>query len=256
MASVPRERSSHQQDHKRAAMEPVRDTCQIGGMSSDPISTWVGFLASPAAPKTAMTPVELDGYLTGVAVSPDLLPPNRWLAGLWGKDEPIFDSQEQLESVFSAVTAHHNAIAAALNRGFKLLEAQKPTGFRPKFLSDGDKQNHNTVRIWVRGFVKAMALAPQSWLSVIEDERLRLLLAPIFSFTDMRKLEPADDPDELLDEAATAISPAIIGLYKLAQIKNGSRWGRREKFRRNGPCSCGSGLKYKRCCGADHSAVQ
>jgi uncharacterized protein len=59
-------------------------------MNADPISTWLEFLASPAAPKTTMPPMELDGYLTGIVVSPDLLLPSRWLGGIWGDDDPAF----------------------------------------------------------------------------------------------------------------------------------------------------------------------
>ena len=37
-----------------------------------------------------MPPMELDGYLTGIVVSPDLLLPSRWLGGIWGDDDPAF----------------------------------------------------------------------------------------------------------------------------------------------------------------------
>ena len=39
-------------------------------MTADPIAVWSSFLASPEAPKTAMSPLELDGYLTGIVVPP------------------------------------------------------------------------------------------------------------------------------------------------------------------------------------------
>ena len=35
-------------------------------MMADPIATWSSLLASPQAPKTAMSALELDGYLTDV----------------------------------------------------------------------------------------------------------------------------------------------------------------------------------------------
>ena len=42
-----------------------------------------------------MSPMELDGYLTGVIVSPDLLLPSKWLDGIWGEEEPTFDNIDQ-----------------------------------------------------------------------------------------------------------------------------------------------------------------
>ena len=76
-------------------------------MIADPLSTWLGFLTSPAAPKGAMSPMELDGYLTGIVVSPDLLLPSHWLDRIWGEDEPAFDSLDQTQTVIAAVMDHY-----------------------------------------------------------------------------------------------------------------------------------------------------
>ena len=98
-----------------------------------------------------------------------------------------------------------------------------------------------------------MTLAPERWSSLAEDERLQPLLTPFIGFLDVTDpdFEPADNIDELLDEAATAIPRATIILRKIAQFSTAaSAAGRRSKICRNDPCPCGSGLKYKRCCGA------
>lgn len=115
-----------------------------------------------------------------------------------------------------------------------------------------DKPSHDIVRTWVRGFTKAMALAPGGWASVAEDERLQPLLTPFIGFTDFEDpdLEPADNIEDLLDEAAADMPRATILLRKVAQFRGEHRAARRNKIRRNDPCPCGSGLKYKRCCGA------
>lgn len=221
-------------------------------MSADPLSTWLGFLTSPAAPKGAMSPMELDGYLTGIVVSPDLLLPSRWLDRIWGESEPTFDGLDQMQTVIAAVMDHYNAIIAALDAGFKQIEAQKTADYRPLYLAASGKPNHDVVRTWVRGFGKAMALAPERWSSFAEDERLQRLLTPFIGFMDVADpdFEPADNIDELLDDAATAIPRATIILRKIAQFSTAPAAGRRSKIGRNDPCPCGSGLKYKRCCGA------
>ncbi len=184
-------------------------------------------------------------------MSPDLLLPSRWLDGIWGENEPTFDSLDQMQIVIAAVMDHYNAIIAALDAGFKQIEAKKPTDYRPLFLAATDKPNHDVVRIWVRGFGKAMALAPERWSSIAEDERLQPLLTPFVGFLDFTDpdFDPADNIDELLDEAATAIPRATIILRKIAQFSTAPT-GRHRKIGRNEPCPCASGLKYKRCCGA------
>jgi uncharacterized protein len=218
-------------------------------MTANPFSTWLGFLTSPTAPKDAMSPMELDGYLTGIVVSPDLLLPSRWLRRIWGENEPTFDSLDQMQTIIAAVMDHYNAIIAALDAGFKQIEANKTADYRPLFLAGSGKPNHDVVRTWVRGFGKAMALAPERWSSLANDERLQPLLTPFVGFLDVTDpgFEPADSIDELLDKAATAIPRVTIILRKIAQF---AAAGRRSKIGRNDPCPCGSGLKYKRCCGA------
>ena len=113
-----------------------------------------------------------------------------------------------------------NAIIAALDAGFKQIEAKQRVDYRPLFLAASEKPNHDIVRTWVRGFGKAMALAPERWSSLAEDERLQPLLTPFIGFLDVRDpdFEPADNIDELLDEAATAIPRAAIILRKIAQF--------------------------------------
>jgi uncharacterized protein len=221
-------------------------------MIADSLSTWLGFLTSPAAPKGAMSPMELDGYLTGIVVSPDLLFPSRWLDRIWGENEPTFDDLDQMQTVIAAVMEHYNAIIAALDAGFRQIEAKKAADYRPLYLAASGKPNHDVVRTWVRGFGKAMALAPERWSCLAEDERLQPLLTPFVGFLVVADpdFEPAENIDELLDEAATAIPRATIILRKIAQFSTAPTAGRRSKIGRNDPCSCGSGLKYKRCCGA------
>jgi hypothetical protein len=48
-----------------------------------------------------------------------------------------------------------------------------------------------------------MALAPERWSSIAEDERLQPLLTPFIGFLDVTDpdFEPADNIDELLDES-------------------------------------------------------
>jgi hypothetical protein len=39
---------------------------QVAPCIADPMVAWSSFPASPEAPKTAMSPLELDGYLAGI----------------------------------------------------------------------------------------------------------------------------------------------------------------------------------------------
>jgi uncharacterized protein len=127
---------------------------------------------------------------------------------------------------------------------------------QPLFLSGDQKPTHDAVRAWVHGFWKAMELAPETWSKLAEDERTKIVIAPFIGFFDLGKLDPHEIPDDIdnrLDEDAALIPRMILVLRKLARIREtGTRRApldRRTKVGRNDPCPCGSGKKYKRCCG-------
>lgn len=224
--------------------------------AADRAASWLAFLASPAAPKRAMSALELDGYLTGVVVSPSPIPPGRWMAGLWGDEEPAFDDAERLGSALAAVAALSDALRAGIERSLRRLEAERVCDYRPAFLPEAGKPSRDAVEAWVGGFWKAMALDPAGWGALAEDERTRVIIEPFVGFIDLGRdeaFEPAEDIEDRLDEAAARIPHAILLLRKIAELRaarpaTGSAT-RRGKIGRNDPCPCGSGKKYKRCCG-------
>jgi uncharacterized protein len=226
-------------------------------MMADPIAVWSSFLASPAAPKTAMSPLELDGYLTGIVVTPQAAPirPSAWVARVWGDDNPIFADEAQINTVLGAVMIHYNTRLRDIDRSLDRLETERVVDYRPLFLSNGQKPAHDDVRSWVRGFWKAMALAPETWSALAEDERTKIIIAPFVGFFDLGYLAPHEVPvdiDDRLDDDAALIPRMILVLRKLARVREAARrpapLSRRSKVGRNDPCPCDSGKKYKRCC--------
>ena len=226
-------------------------------MIADPIAAWSSFLASPAVPKTAMSPLELDGYLTGIVVTPQAAPilPSAWMARLWGDADPIFEDEAQINAVLGAVAIRYSTLLRDIDRSLERLEADRIVDYRPLFLSGDQKPAHDAVRTWVRGFWKAMELAPETWSALVADERTKIVLAPFAGFFEIGKIEPHEIPgdiDDRLDEDAALIPRMILVLRKLARIREaGGRPAphpRPSKVGRNDPCPCGSGKKYKRCC--------
>jgi uncharacterized protein len=226
-------------------------------MMADPIAVWSSFRASPQASKTVMSALELDGYLTGIAVTPQAAPiqPGTWMAQLWD-DEPIFADAAQIKAVLGAVTKHYNALLRDIDRSLKRLEADRIVDYRPLFQSGDEKPAHEAVRTWVRGFWKAMQLAPETWSALVEDARTKAIIAPFVGFFDIGQIEPHEVPDDIdqrLDEDAALIPRMILILHKLERIREAASrappLAHRSKVGRNDPCPCGSGQKYKRCCG-------
>jgi uncharacterized protein len=158
--------------------------------------------------------------------------------------------------IHGAVMKHHNALITAIDRSLNRLETDGDADYRPPFLSGNEMPMHEAVRTWVRGFWKAMALAPETWSALVEDERTQVLIHPFVGFFDLDDHGPHETPaniDDLLDEGAALIPRMILVLRKLAQIRHANghppQRHRRSKVGRNDPCPCGSGQKYKHCCG-------
>jgi uncharacterized protein len=229
-------------------------------MTPVPIMLSDELLAAPGLPSIVRSPLELDGYLTAVIVTPQSAPIrlHKWVAGLWHEDEAIFDDTAVMKAVLDPVIGRYNAIAAEIDRCLGRLEAEKICDYRPLFLSGSDKPDQGSVRLWGRGFRKAMTLAPDTWTAMMTGERGQKLLRPFVGFFEPDGHPPfetngPDDLDEILDEDAAAIPHTILLLHKLAQMrcaKQPEPVNRRPpaKVGRNDPCPCRSGRKYKHCC--------
>jgi uncharacterized protein len=226
------------------------------GTAADPRSVWRSFLASPAAPKRAMSALELDGYLTGVIVAPSPIRPSQWMAGLWAEETPVFDDVVQTEAVLSAVGTMFNTLSTKIEQSLRRLEAERVCDYRPAYQTPAGKPSHEAVKSWVCGFWKAMQLTPSDWHALAADQRMQVIITPFVGFMQVgagEAIELAPDINERLDEAAEDIPRAILLLRKIARLRaartSPARQPPRTKVGRNDPCPCGSGQKFKRCCG-------
>ena len=194
---------------------------------------------------------ELDGFLTGVLVSPDLIMPAEWLQSVWGSDESgvaPFDDPADVQWFADAVLARYNEIARDLGRG-KL---------QPIF--DVDERNGDVLwELWIDGFAEAMALRPEAWasLNASGDADATMALSSMSTLIAIARNESDLDSMQINALADGAPSDIIDGVLRLhatrlrdAGAATSSPTGARAaKVGRNDPCPCGSGKKSKRCCG-------
>lgn len=194
---------------------------------------------------------ELDGYLAGILVCPDLIMPGEWLPLVWGGGDddaaPIFESTEHAQKLVEFVMQHYNATASDLQRG----------RFAPVF--DVDKRHDDVLwELWINGFETAMQLRPQSWAEIADgDEDTRTALAGLIILADMNRGDstlPEAEARGLAEIAPDLIASGIVTLNAWRISQHGaSQPGKPAtpfaKVGRNEPCPCGSGKKYKKCCG-------
>jgi uncharacterized protein len=194
---------------------------------------------------------ELDGFLAGILVCPDLIMPGEWLPLVWGGGDddaaPVFESTRHVEKLVGLIMQHYNATASDLQRG----------RFAPVF--DVDTRHDDILwELWIDGFERAMQLRPQSWVKIAEgDEEARTALAGLITLAEISRddssLAEAEIHD-LTEEAPDLIPRWVEGLHawRIGQHLAGQSEMPTPSFGkvgRNDPCPCGSGKKYKKCCG-------
>ena len=192
---------------------------------------------------------EFDGFMTAVVSGPDMIPPSVWLPVVWGGEEnaPVWDSMEDYQRIFGLMIRYMNTTSATL--------MQQPAEFEPCFLeSEVHGVTYSVVDEWCTGYIKGVGLYPAQLTAGPEMENL---LAPIREFADpdrwdSRKEHSDDEIRRLQDQIAPAAR--AIHAYWLARRspmpKQTVTYIRPEsKVGRNDPCPCGSGRKYKKCCG-------
>jgi uncharacterized protein len=163
------------------------------------------YLMSDHAPDDSMGLSDLDGFLTGIVVGPELILPSEWLPVVWGGEEPEFETEAEMRTVLGAIMGRYNEIAAYIN--------SDPDEFEPIFMEG--PEGEVIASDWVAGFLDAVALRPKAWGPLVEDDRAGILMAPLFLLNgDMEIGDDAADEHELLAEASDMIPTCVAGIHE------------------------------------------
>lgn len=187
---------------------------------------------------------ELDGFLTALVSSPDVIVPSRWLPAMWGVEEPIWQSAEELQEIFGLIVRHQNSIAAML--------LHDPQAFEPMFGErEVDGKTSFIVDEWCHGYLRGVALDADAWGAA--EAHIQELLRPIRLWgteEGWRSIDAMSDADQAREQNAIPESVRALHKYWLERRALQSAPARRAapKIGRNDPCPCGSGKKYKHCC--------
>ena len=217
------------------------------------------FLMSDATTNEVMMLDCLDGFLTAIASGPDMPKPSEWIPRVWGPtaaDAPTFASDAQAERITGLMTRHLNAIVWSLQ--------QDAEHFEPVFdlqVYEGDEREYMDGEMWAHGYMTGINMQRDKWQALFESNYGPVALRPIYLLgsPEITEAEEALVGTPAQREELSKQIPASIGwIYKFwapqrraADGTTGKAAGNdMPKISRNAPCSCGSGRKYKKCCGA------
>jgi uncharacterized protein len=196
--------------------------------------------------------VELEGFLTAVVIGPVTVMPSVWLPRVLGGKNSGFRTEAEFGEFMRLVMGYYNVVATWFDRD--------PEHFEPMFYERRvDGKRIFVVDEWCWGFMKGVRLNSAEWKPLKQDRPDLLRPVQLFGTTaGFRELD-AGGAAAMHRKWSPKITPAVRAIhaywlpkrYADHQALLAGKTVRREgpKVGRNDPCPCGSGRKFKQCCG-------
>ena len=213
----------------------------------------------------AMRLDEIQGYLCAALSGPQAIPEDDLLVDLLGSEEALASDAGQE--------------AAGLLRAFAAaLEAELAAGEPPVLLlypKDDSEDSPRDYLPWCQAYLAGVDGAEEDWFEALgeaeadDDEEIRDQISylderlfPLMVLTGEaesaarehgEEWAEGEELDEVINDCEEDLPQAVTDIYRFWLAKRGTQTIRREepKVGRNNPCPCGSGKKYKQCCGKD-----
>lgn len=203
---------------------------------------------------TVMNIEELDGFFAALIAGPEIVMPSEYLPEVFGgemSDVREFHSLEEVKDLLGLLMRHWNEIAGTLS---------KDEPYLPVLLED--EKGVAFGNDWARGFMRGVEMHHEGWAELLRDEEHGGYMVPVLALYHERDDDPAMRPGPIGPEQRETIiahmAAGLLGVYRYfrrqgkppADSHQSETHRATNKTGRNDPCPCGSGKKYKRCCGA------
>ena len=187
---------------------------------------------------------EVQGFMMALLSGPDALNPTNWLPEILG-EESLFDAKERTE-------IERLVMAMAADMRMKLNEK-----ILPDLWFYEDEAGNPDFYTWCNAYLYALDIVPTDWFEAVEQEEFEDLFYPIMALGGIYDDEENGEVilhlnEKELTQLESDLPHVLLDIYWYWQaIINKLQTVRREgeKVGRNDPCPCGSGKKYKACCG-------
>ena len=212
----------------------------------------------------ALNVEELHGFLFGLAIIPEPIMPSEWFPIVLGEEmaelENVHEASEMMGNLFKVYN--------------RLIEENTEGRLRFPFdmgsLKAGDLDR---IRDWAYGLNLALTMRPDLWGFKEDEENITEEMQELSSACgviigiarpelipevfDKEGFDPeTNDKDMELQAHLFVLLPKAVAVVqehfrtkRKEHLPDKPSEFRREKIGRNEPCPCGSGKKYKRCCG-------
>jgi uncharacterized protein len=202
----------------------------------------------------AMSLEELDGFFAALITGPETVMPSEYYPEVFGgemTDTCEFSSLDEANEVLGLMMRHWNTIAGTLF---------KDEVYVPLLLEGEDGVAHGND--WARGFMRGMNMRHDGWGELVNSEEHGGWVIPVMMLYHEHDEDPEMRPDPITPEKREDIiahmTAGLVGAYRYFRAHGEAHAGTgfapesrhtTSKVGRNDPCPCGSGKKYKKCCG-------
>jgi uncharacterized protein len=220
----------------------------FGPIPPEDVLALAEFLDREPLGRRSMSIAMVDGFLTAIVIGPEVVMPSDYLPWIWdrkrGKKDAGFADLDEATRILGYVQGMHNRVAAQLM-------GERPTVV-PAFLLDPSWDH----REWLAGFAMGTEFDPEGWDHAFENAHE--LFAAVDALSDIERAARG---------WAQACAEMTASLVRIRDYFRAGEWRQafeavarpfvREgpKVGRNDPCPCGSGRKFKKCCGETGGAV-
>jgi len=211
-------------------------------ISPDDLFAFAAFLDGEPRVKRSMSVPMVDGFLTAIIIGPEPVMPSDYMPWVWdwkrGKKDPGFADLDEANRIIGYLMGMHNRVAGALM-------GPHPTVV-PVFAVDPGWDHVD----WLVGFGSGGNFDPEVW--DYADKEVPELFKPLKA---LYELKPGGEGwvDACIDAGVALVG--IRDYFRAGEwrqafeevqqpfVREGPKVGR------NDPCPCGSGRKFKKCCG-------
>lgn len=214
-----------------------------------------------AVPHRGFNLEALDGFLSALAVGPEDIAFETWQPVVWGGRAPRWRDADEQAEVEALLHTHWAMVTARVRHGDDdLPDHLAPLLWLPE---DEDEAEHpdalDVGRDWALGFFRGVELAEIGWDAWLDGHdwiedifaRLdRLASGEVVGEDPGQPGEPVGYRERLEVIASLPGMLADLHLHRIDALTPREPIRRAATPERNAPCPCGSGRKYKKCCGA------
>lgn len=224
------------------------------------------FLDAPERSADSMGYAQAAGFLFSVACAPELVKPADWMPKIIDPDNAVETSLEEKKAITAGLMSLYNEMTHQVQK--VNVKLPHDIGFLEEPMAN--LESNASISRWAQGFRSGYFWLESSWSAYIpeeikEESGYHLTVLCFFSNRKMATslYEGVKNPDITLESMAASMKKifpdamrgfALLGnsIHQALATRDGATRlpvNKAGKVGRNEPCPCGSGRKFKKCCG-------